>query len=118
VAVCGKVMVDGIMDPKALEENINDFYSMRVVLLFVVFQAIFVLEGSLCSVLLGYLIGLHVFLHFKGMTTYEFIMVNRNRTRVLPNDRRCDTNSALNNNASFQLRENKSVSRSDIGLRD
>lgn len=106
------------MDPKGLEENIDDFYHMRVLLLFVVFQAIFVLEGAICSVLLGYLIGLHIFLYCKGLTTYEFIMLNRNKVRVLPKDKRCDTNSALNNNISFQVKDNKSVSRSDIDLRD
>lgn len=112
-------MIDGILDPSRLENNIEDFYSMRVVMFFIVIQAVLVLEGAIISMFLAYLIGLHLILHFKGLTTYEYIMLRRNSNRVMPKDKRCDTNSALNNNVSFQVKDNnKSLSRSDADLRD
>lgn len=111
-------MVDGISDPLRLEKNIDDFYNARVVMLFIVIQAVFVLEGAVVSMFLAYLIGLHLYLHFKGITTYEYIMLKRNGNKVAPKDKRCDTNSALNNNVSFQIKDNKSLSRSDVDLRD
>ena len=112
-------MSQGIVNQEKLNENIEELYGVKGFYYFIAVQALLVFEGGICSCLLAYLIGLHVMLRFRGMTTYEYIISKKRESKVMPKDKRCDTNSALNNNQSYNAKDlHRSLSRSDIDLRD
>ena len=112
-------MAQGIADQETLNENIEELYGVKGFYYFIAVQALLVFEGGLCSCLLAYLLGLHAMLKFRGMTTYEYIVSKKRESKVMPKDKRCDTNSALNNNQSYNAKDlHRSLSRSDIDLRD
>jgi hypothetical protein len=113
------ILVQGMNDQEKLNENIEEMYKVKGFYYFIAVEAIFIFEGTLFTILIGYLIGLHVLLKCKGLTTYEYIISRRSENKVIPKEKRCDTNSALNNNQSFNAKDlHRSLSRSDIDLRD
>ncbi|OMJ90104.1 hypothetical protein SteCoe_7592 [Stentor coeruleus] len=96
--VCGNNFVESFVSNEVVRRQIEDYYSKDVFVLFQVIQAVMMLEGILFTFLLGYLVGLHLYLRFKGMTTYEYILSKRADTKIIYKEKRFDT-TTLNNNS-------------------
>lgn len=97
--VCGSTLVESFVSARVVRRQIEEYYRKDVFLLFQTIQAFLALEGVVFSCLLGYLIGLHLYLRFKGITTYEYILRKRADTKIIPKEKRFDTSTALNNSS-------------------
>lgn len=91
-------------------KNIKSYYDLNFFTFFVSIQGILSLEGAVFSILLGYLIILHVYLATKGMTTYEYILNKRGENRVMPGNK-SQQNNDLNKSLGFSQANNNSVSQ-------
>jgi hypothetical protein len=78
------IIISAASDPLAVDRNIMEFYHLHILVFFIVIQSILAIEGLIFSALLGYLVGLHIFLTVKGMTTYEYILIKRSKQQVIP----------------------------------
>ena len=82
--VPGGLIIQSIADPQRVKSNILRTYSENYFVLFAALECIISLEGLIFSGLLGYLIGLHIYLKYKGLTTYEYIISKRSDLQVIP----------------------------------
>jgi hypothetical protein len=96
--VCGLVWIFAYFFKAEINQNISNFYSADGAFnALIAFQAILCFEGLIFSVLLGYLIALHIYLNKKGWTTYEYILQKQVGHRVAPRRNRSDTSLMHNN---------------------
>jgi hypothetical protein len=84
LVLCLNITLFAAEAPKEVNRNIMEYYNFELLTLFVAVQGILAFEGLVFATLLGYLVGLHVFLAYKGMTTYEYIIRKRSKQQVIP----------------------------------
>lgn len=95
-------------DSNKTRHNIKDYYNPELLAFFQTIQGILSAEGLVFTFLLAYLILLHIYLKKKGMTTYEYIIRQRTKTKTLENppNIKIDPHNILsgaNSNSHLQL---------------
>lgn len=108
--LCLNVVLNSVFNGSQVRESIKSYYNFDCFTFFVSIQGILSLEGGVFSILLGYLIILHVYLAAKGLTTYEFILSKRHENRVIPGSK-SQQNNDLNKSLGLSQGNNNSVSQ-------
>ena len=103
----GITLINTVLSSQQVISNIKDMYSNSSLLAFQILLGILVFEGLVFSVLLGYLIILHIFLSVKGITTYEYILQKRCKTQVTP--RKNQEKPKLNDNNTNKDKHSKNL---------
>lgn len=104
------IVLLSVQNPNEIYRNIKEYYNLNFFTFFVSIQGILALEGAVFSVLLGYLIILHIYLSCKGITTYEFILRKRQENRIAPNSK-SEQNNEVNKSLGLNQANNLSVSQ-------
>ena len=113
------IIIEYITDSNKTKKNISEMYNEEYFGFFIAIEFILTLEGLIFSILLGYLIGLHIYLNIKGITTYEYIQSKRSDIKITPKSKGLNVSTVINNAAPHLTEEKeRNASRRDIPLED